>query len=68
MEKDFDNMDNSKSIQFFSSLEEMEEDNYKWLSTLTPEQHLMNAVAHIKQIYAEELKRNPGLGTEIIFD
>lgn len=46
----------------------MAEDNYKWLATLTPEQHLQNAVAHIKQIYAEELKHNTELGNQLIFD
>ncbi len=61
--------DNYKpSIHFFSTFEEMAEDNYAWLATLTPEQHLQNAVAHIKQIYAEELRRNPDLGTELIFE
>jgi hypothetical protein len=46
----------------------MAEDNYKWLASLTPEQHLHNALNHIKQIYAEELKRNPHLGNTLIFD
>jgi hypothetical protein len=57
-----------ESIHFFSSLDEMAEDNYKWLASLTPEQHLHNALNHIKQIYAEELKRNPHLGNTLIFD
>ncbi|MCF8255465.1 MAG: hypothetical protein K9I36_07770 [Bacteroidia bacterium] len=60
--------DNNKEIHFFSSLDEQAEDNYRWLATLTPEQHLQNAVSHIKQIYAEELKQNPDLGKELIFD
>ena len=55
-------------IHFFSSLEEQAEDNYKWLASLTPEQHLQNAVAHIKQIYAEELLLNPHLGNQLTFD
>ena len=59
---------NSKSIHFFTSLNEMEEVNYKWLASLTAEQHLQNAVVHIKQIFAEELKRNPNLGAQLIFE
>jgi len=57
-----------ESIHFFSSLDEMTEDNYKWLASITSEQHLHNALNHIKQIYAEELRQNPNLGTEIVFD
>lgn len=60
--------DKSKTIHFFSSLDEMAEDNYKWLASLTPLQHLQNATAHIKQIFAEDLKRNPDLGTQLIFE
>ncbi len=59
---------NKLGIHFFSSFEEMAEDNYAWLAKHTPEQHLENAVAHIKQIYAEELLRNPHLGNELIFE
>lgn len=58
----------NKSIHFFNSLDEMAEDNYAWLATLTPEQHLQNAVAHIKQIFAAELRLNPKLGTNLKID
>ncbi|MEO8150340.1 MAG: hypothetical protein ABI723_22085 [Bacteroidia bacterium] len=57
-----------KDIHFFSSFEEMEEDNYKWLASLTPEQHLANATAFIKRIFAEELKKNPNLGNTLTID
>jgi hypothetical protein len=57
-----------KSIQVFSSFDKQEEDNYKWLATLTPEQHLQNATALIKRIFAEDLRRNPKLGTKLTID
>lgn len=57
-----------KSIHFFSSFEDMEEDNYKWLAALTAEQHLQNAVANIKRIFADELRRNPRTRTKLYFD
>ena len=56
------------SIHFFNSLEEMSDDHYSYLATLSPEQHLQNALIHIKQIYADELLKNPDSGKEIIFD
>jgi hypothetical protein len=59
---------NSKRISFFNSFEEMDESHYKWLATLTPEQHLMNATEHIKRIFAEKLSQNPGIGNRIYFD
>lgn len=62
------NEDSNQKIHFYASLDEMAEDNYKWLASLTAEQHLQNALAHIKQIFSEELKRNRGLGTQIIFE
>lgn len=46
---------NAPEISFFSSISEQEEEHYKWLASLTPEQHLQNAVANIKRIYAQEL-------------
>ena len=59
---------NNKPIHFFSSLDEQAEDNYKWLASLTPEQHLQNATAHIKQIFAKEIKENPDLGHQLRFE
>ncbi len=56
------------SIHFFNSLEEMSDDHYSYLATLSPEQHLQNALIHIKQIYADELNRNNETPKEIIFD
>lgn len=56
----------NKSISVFNSFEEAEEDNYKWLASLTGEQHLINAVALIKRIYAEDLKKHPKIGTKLI--
>lgn len=56
------------SIHFFNSLEEMSDEHYTYLASLSPEEHLRNAVLHIQQIYAEELKRNKETPKEIIFD
>ncbi len=56
------------SIHFFNSLEDMSNDHYSYLASLSPEEHLRNAVLHIKQIYADELLKNPDCGKEIIFD
>ncbi len=62
------NDENGKPIHFFSSLDEMANDNYDWLATLTPLQHLQNATKHIKQLYADDLKRNPTIGNQLMFD
>ncbi len=56
------------SIHFFNSLEEMSDEHYSYLASLSPEAHLRNAVLHIQQIYAEELKMNKETPKEIIFD
>jgi hypothetical protein len=56
------------SIHFFNSLKEMSDDHYSYLATLSPEQHLQNALIHIKQIYADELLKNTDSEKEIIFD
>ncbi len=56
------------SIHFFNSLEEMSDEHYKYLASLSPEEHLRNAVLHIQQIYAEELKRINEGPKEINFD
>jgi hypothetical protein len=60
------NVTPNKSISVFNSFEEAEEDNYTWLASLTGEQHLQNAVALIKRIYAEDLKKHPTIGTTLI--
>ena len=58
---------NKNRIQFFNSLEEQENDNYKWLASLTPEENLYYATQLIKRVFAEELKQNPVLGNKIKF-
>ena len=55
-------------ITFFNSLEEQENDNYKWLASLTPIQHLQHATELIKRVFAKELKQNPTLGNRIKFN
>ncbi len=55
-------------VSFFSSFEDMEKDNYKWLASLTAEQHLENATSLIKRIFAADLKKHPHLGNKISFD
>lgn len=57
-----------KEMMFFNSFEEQENDNYRWLATLTPEQHLNYTVQLIKRVYSKELKENPSMGNELIFD
>lgn len=57
-----------KEIRFFSSFEEMETENIKWLASLSPEQHLQYAVLLIKRVFAENLQKNPVLGNKILID
>ncbi|MGE0638162.1 MAG: hypothetical protein AB7G44_07305 [Bacteroidia bacterium] len=57
-----------KEMMFFNSFEEQENDNYRWLATLTPEQHLNYTVQLIKRVYSEQLKENPKTGNTLIFD
>jgi len=59
-------IDKKKTVTIFNSFEEAEEDNYKWLASLSGEQHLINAVALIKRIYAEDLKKHPKIGNKLI--
>ncbi len=59
------NSGKGKPLTVFNSFEEAEEDNYKWLASLTGEQHLQNAVALIKRIYAKDLKKHPKIGNKI---
>ena len=40
-----------KTLQIFKSFEEQAEAEYKELASLTPEQHLQNAVELIKRVY-----------------
>ena len=40
-----------KALQVYNSFEEQEEENYKWLASLSPEQHLHNALELIKRVY-----------------
>jgi hypothetical protein len=58
----------NKNITIFNSHVEMEEENYKWLASLTPEQHLQNATALIKRIFADDLKKNPLIGNKLLID
>lgn len=55
-------------ISFFSSLAEQEAAHYQWLSSLTPEQHLKNALANIIRIYGEEVCQRPMQSKEIRFE
>lgn len=55
-------------ISFFNSIEQQEEEHYKWLASLTPEQHLQNAVANIKRIYAKELSEQIIPSKELRFE
>lgn len=54
----------SNKMVFFSSFEEAAEDNYKWLASLTPEQHLANTVQLISRLYSDALKKQPEIGTD----
>jgi hypothetical protein len=58
----------SNTIHFFNSIEEQEADNYQYLASLSPEQHLENATALIKRIFATELKKNKTMVKRITFD
>jgi|ERR1017187_5142391 predicted nucleotidyltransferase len=57
-----------KRIRFFNSFEEQEKDNYSWLASLSPEQHLHYATQLIKRVFANELEANPTIGNKIKFD
>jgi len=54
-----------KELSVFNSFEEAEEAHLKYLASLTGEQHLANAVAWIKRLYAKDLKKYPKLGTDL---
>ncbi len=57
-----------KIFTIFNSHVEMEEENYKWLASLTPEQHLQNATALIKRIFADDLRKSPKIGNKFSID
>jgi hypothetical protein len=59
---------NASDISFFSTIQQQEEEHYKWLASLTPEQHLQNAVANIKRIYAKELSEQTTPSKELRFE
>ncbi len=52
-----------KKFMVFKSFEEADEFHYRQLAMLTPQEHLSNALQWIKRLYADDLKKNPGLGT-----
>jgi hypothetical protein len=58
--------DKGKKLSIFNSFEEAEADNYEWLASQTPEEHLKNAVKLIKRIYAEDLKKYPLIEKKLI--
>lgn len=62
------NIDSDKNIYSFDSLQEQEADNFEWLASLTPEQHIRNATELIKRIFSEQLKKNPHLGHHLTFE
>jgi len=55
-------------VRFSSTFEEADNENYKWLASLSPEQHLQNATRNIKRIFAEDLKKNPHIGSSLSID
>lgn len=57
-----------KTLRIFSSFEEQEEEEIRWLASLTPEEHLQNTTALIKRVFSDQLKRHPEIGTQIYFD
>ena len=56
-----------KRIHFFSSIEDENKANHKYMASISPEEHLRNATDFIKRIFSKELKENPGLGNRISF-
>ena len=55
-------------VRFSSTFEEADNENFRWLASLSPEQHLQNATSNIKRIFAEDLKKNPHIGNSLIID
>lgn len=57
-----------KNIRVYDTFEEMEEDELKWLASLSPEEHLRNTTSLIKRIFSEQLKKYPKIGARLYFD
>jgi len=55
-------------IHFFSSLEEMEADNYKYWISLTPEQRLSIVCEMRSRMWKNEKRTDAPLGNRIYFD
>lgn len=58
----------SKKIHFFNSIHDQEKENYEWLASLSPEEHMFHATELIKRIYVNELRGFPVIGNRIKFD
>ncbi len=54
-----------KELSIYNSFEEAAEAEYKYLASLSGEEHLANAVTWIKRLYAKELKKHPKIGTDL---
>lgn len=48
----------NQEITFFNSFKEMNESQYKYWASLTPEQRLINHYKLITEIYKDELEKN----------
>lgn len=57
-----------KTVRIFNSFEEQEEEEIRWLASLSPEEHLRNTTALIKRIFSDQLKKHPEIGIRIYFD
>ena len=64
------NKTKAPSVDFkaYNSVEEMEQDELKWLAGLTPEEHLQHATSLIKRVFSEQLEKHPRIGNRIFFD
>ena len=59
---------NQNDFKIFHSFQEAEDDNNKWLASLTPDQHLQNAVVLIKRLYSSQLASNTDSEAHFIID
>lgn len=59
---------NAGELRFFKSFKEAEDYDNKWLASLTPEQHLHNAVQLIKRHYKNQLDDNPNIENNFTID
>lgn len=57
-----------KRLRIFKSFDEQEEEENRWLASLTPEQRIHHATNLIKRVFAGQLKKNPRIGKRIYFD